>query len=121
MTEPVLVASDEMTVTVTVDEVHAWVCVTGEVDACAAPRLASVLREALAGPVCEVTVALQDVTFLDSSGVSAVVAAYRHGRTLGVPLRVSAASRAARRPLQLTGVWALVASDPDGTGADHAV
>ena len=59
-----------------------------------------------------VTADLTAVSFLDSAGVHALAAAYRRAGAAGVRLRVLASNRAVLRPLQLTGLWPLLVTEP---------
>ncbi len=75
--------------------------VSGEVDMSTAARLAEALGQFANGSV---VVDLTDVTFLDSSGVAALLAARKRLERRGVELSVESASPAALHILQLVGV-----------------
>lgn len=81
---------------------------TGEIDSSSAPALRSHLDAVLDGGAAEFTVDLRGVTFLDSAGLCALAAAHRRAAAAGVSMRVLASSRAVIRPLQITGLWALL-------------
>jgi anti-sigma B factor antagonist len=81
----------------------------GEIDCSSAPRLTDELNRVLDAGTRELTVDLAGVTFLDSAGLCALAAAHRRAVAEGVALRVLAASRAVIRPLQITGLWDLLA------------
>lgn len=91
------------------------VVVEGEVDSVTAGGLRESLVEVLARPgVPTVLIDLRGVTFLDSAGLCALATAHRdagaHGQRL--ELRVGD-NRAVLRPLQITGLWDLLAHAPD--------
>jgi anti-sigma B factor antagonist len=83
--------------------------VTGEVDSSTAPQLREVLDTAFAAGVPTLTVDLDAVTFLDSAGLCVLAGAHRRATEAGVALRVIASSRAVVRPLQITGLYDLLA------------
>jgi anti-sigma B factor antagonist len=116
MPAPVIFSSEDLfTVTVTTGAQAVRVGATGEIDAFTAPRLATALSEALSAGVFEITVDLQDVTFLDSAGVHAIAHAYRRARAAGTSLRVRSPQRGVRRTLELSGLWSLVGDGDDST------
>ena len=82
--------------------------VTGEVDSSSAPLLRQRLDTVLDGQVAGITIDLGGVTFLDSAGLCVLAAAHRRSVAQQVRLRVLASSRAVIRPLQITGLWALL-------------
>jgi anti-anti-sigma factor len=82
---------------------------SGEVDRDTAPDLRRCLTEAihLAGArTVEVDLAL--VTFMDSSGIGALLAGHRLARDTDVPFRIRDAGPAVRTVLELTNVWDLL-------------
>jgi anti-sigma B factor antagonist len=80
------------------------VAVAGEVDCSTAPRLTACLDSELAAAPAELVVDLTGVSFLDSAGLHALVAAHAHAGRIGVPMRVLVATRAVLRPIQVTGL-----------------
>ncbi|MCW2583221.1 MAG: Anti-sigma factor antagonist [Klenkia sp.] len=89
--------------------------VSGDVDSSTAPGLGGAVTEALSRPgVTDVVVDLQAVTFLDSAGLCALAVAHREALRVGrvVLLRVGT-TRAVVRPLQMTGLWDVLARTPD--------
>lgn len=82
---------------------------SGEVDRDTAPDLRRRLTEAvgLAGSGV-VDVDLAQVTFMDSSGIGALIAGHRLATTTGATLRVRDAGPAVRTVLELTNVWDLL-------------
>jgi anti-sigma B factor antagonist len=89
------------------------VCVraVGEIDSTTAPLLDQHLGAVLETDVRELTVDLGGVTFLDSAGLCVLATAHRRAVRQGVHLRVLASSRAVIRPLQITGLWALLGAE----------
>ena len=85
--------------------------VAGEVDSSSAGVLARHLSDALAGAASTLVVDLCGVTFLDSAGLSTLANAHRRAGQRQVTMRVLAATRAVVRPLQITGLWRLLAAE----------
>jgi anti-sigma B factor antagonist len=77
------------------------VAVAGEVDMVTAPQLLDCLLS-LTGR--SITVDLTGVTFLDSSGVAALVSGYNGARVIDRTFRVVNANDAVRRVLELCGL-----------------
>lgn len=120
MTVPASAVAELLTLTVTIGGGALRVAATGEIDAFTAPQLVTAIDEALdtvpvVGAV-QLTIDLQAVTFLDSSGVHALAGAYRRAATAGVLLTVYASGPAVLRPLQVSGLWPLIAG-PDSAAA----
>lgn len=78
--------------------------IAGELDAYSAPALSERCRELLDGGVRDLRVDLRDATFIDSSGLRALLLAHRHLRESGGSLRVDDASEPVRRLLEITGL-----------------
>jgi anti-sigma B factor antagonist len=90
--------------------------VDGEVDTLTAPRMEAGLDAALGAADAEasaVVVDLSSVTFLASSGLAVLINGARRAAASGGRLHVVAATRAVARPIQVTGVDALVATHAD--------
>jgi anti-sigma B factor antagonist len=102
-------SGDLVSVSVSVSGPAARVSAIGEIDCSSAPQLTAELDRALDAGIRELTVDLAGVTFLDSAGLCTLAAAHRRAVAEGVALRVLAASRAVIRPLQITGLWELLA------------
>ena len=94
--------------------------VTGEVDSSTAPQLREVLDTAFADGVPTLTIDLDAVTFLDSAGLCVLAGAHRRAIAAGVDLRVLASSRAVVRPLQITGLYDLLAVEQPTSGVGAA-
>ncbi len=84
----------------------AVVVAAGEVDLASAEALEQEATAALVqAETTEVVVDLSGVTFLDSSGISALVKQRRLADERGKLMRISGAGGTVRDVLQLTGVW----------------
>ena len=94
--------------------------VTGEVDSSTAPSLREVLDTVFADGVPMLTVDLDGVTFLDSAGLCVLAGAHRRATEDGVVLRVIATNRAVVRPLQITGLYGLLAVEQGEAGVGAA-
>ncbi|WP_409332193.1 STAS domain-containing protein [Trujillonella humicola] len=94
-----------MSVTTARTESGASVSVRGEVDCSTAPRMRDCIDSLLAAAPRELVVDLTEVTFLDSAGLHALVTARSRADEAGARLRVLVATRAALRPIQVTGLW----------------
>ena len=93
------------------------VSVAGPVDLTASGSLSSGLGSAIADAVAEgrsrVVVDLSGVGFLDSSGINALVGAYRSGRSRGVAVSVVNAAGTVRRTMEVVGVYRVLGgTDP---------
>jgi anti-sigma B factor antagonist len=86
----------------------------GEIDVSTAPRLAEALVQFANGSV---TVDLTGVTFLDSSGCSALIAAHNHLERRGSHLYVRGADGMVLRVLELMGLSRLLNLDGDQPAA----
>jgi anti-sigma B factor antagonist len=76
--------------------------VAGELDMAAAPRMRAVLGEMQGGGTSEVVVDLRGLTFLDSTGLSALVGAELAGRDGQAPVRFIRGSARVQRVFELT-------------------
>jgi anti-sigma B factor antagonist len=84
--------------------------VRGEVDLANCTRLRLEIEEAIDRCHCTV-VDLTNVSFIDSTGLGALVAARNHAHQLGHTLQIRLPSGQARRPFELTGLDELFSSD----------
>jgi anti-anti-sigma factor len=81
------------------------VVVAGEVDMSNADHLNEALAVAIDFAQSIVVIDLAAVSFLGSSGVAVLVAAYRRAARAGVPLAVVNCIPIVRQVLEVTGVW----------------
>lgn len=91
----------------TVDEVGdgSWrVTVAGELDAATAPDLVAALRPLVAHPSGSVVVNMSEVSFMDSSGLRALIHAANDAKAAGGSVVLVAVSAAVNRLLEVTGL-----------------
>ena len=103
--------SDLVTITVSTSDTVVRVAAAGEIDSTSAPVLREHLGTVLDSGAQEFVVDLVQVSFLDSAGLCVLAAAHRRAGECGIRMRVLAASRAVIRPLQITGLWALLRAE----------
>ncbi|MET8898314.1 STAS domain-containing protein [Streptomyces albogriseolus] len=89
-----------------------WSRSKGTLDLHTARRLADTLQSLLLVEGHSVLLDLSGVTFLDSSGLTCLIAAYRTAGTTGARLALIAPSQPVRRMLALTGVDQVLHSCP---------
>ncbi len=105
---------ERLRITTTVDE-RGWLVLTvaGEIDLATAPQLAACLVDAADR---DVAVDLSAVTFLDSSGLSALVAGSRAVAAGGHVLRTFGERDTILRVLEISGLDAVFHEPEDDTG-----
>ena len=96
---------DEFYVDVSIDGEIATIRVAGEIDAATAPGLDERLRK-VETETClsEIDVDFADVAFIDSSGLSVLVAAHKRTRSHDVTFVVTNPSASARRLFAIAGL-----------------
>jgi anti-anti-sigma factor len=108
-------------ITVGTDDRGVVVTVAGEVDIATSPQLRDACLRAMESGA-DVGIDLAGVTFLDSSGLSALVEARQRIDGLGGRFEIRAASRPARRVLEISGLDATLGlraeATPEGPDAD---
>ena len=80
------------------------VTVSGELDLASTPELTAVFTQMAERDPGEVRVDMRGVTFLDSSGISALVQAHKRLAAQGSTLRLDGVGDAARRVLEVAGL-----------------
>ena len=91
-----------------------WVVrVAGEVDIATAPRLAATLDAVVKADPTRVLVELDDVTFLDSSGIRALVLAQRRLEDVGAAFVIDGMSEAVKHVLEIAGVLESLSQPPE--------
>ncbi|HEV7888144.1 MAG TPA: STAS domain-containing protein [Acidimicrobiales bacterium] len=80
------------------------VAVRGEVDLATAPQLKARLLDLVAGGVTEIVVDLSATEFLDSTGMGAVVAAYKRVRAHDGHLKLVVTAARVRRVFEITNL-----------------
>jgi len=78
--------------------------VRGEIDLATAPDLESTIRKLLDDAPRGVDLDLQNLTFIDSSGLRSLVAISKDASARGLPLALRNVPRHAQRVLELTGL-----------------
>jgi anti-anti-sigma factor len=87
--------------------------VAGEVDMAAAPVLIdAILGASSSNPTYEVVVDLDDVTFIDSMGLAALIEAHRRLIDQGVSLVIHSVSPTVRKLMDITGTAEHLGVDP---------
>ena len=106
---------------VEIDGSDVWVILVGEIDAGSATTLQRRLDEAGELTTGAVVLDMSGVTFIDSTGLSAVIRVHQrmdqHGRSL-VLRHISAPMR---RLLDITGVGPALGLDAPATGGSHGI
>jgi anti-sigma B factor antagonist len=92
----------------------ALVRVTGELDAYTSPQLSDACRALVDDDVRDVRIDLQGATFIDSSGLRALLLGHRQARDGGGTLRVVDASEPVRRLFEITGLSVQLGLAPSG-------
>jgi anti-sigma B factor antagonist len=93
-----------MDLSVTVDADSILCRVSGDVDISCSPALREQLLAALEPPRPRLVLDLSEVTFMDASGLGALMAARRRSLLLGGGLRLVAPSSSVRRVLEASGL-----------------
>lgn len=87
--------------------------VEGEVDMLTSPRLRELLLEQLDGTGAQLlALALDDITFLGTSGLAVLIEARDAARARSVDLRLACTARQVLRPLAIAGLLPLFAISP---------
>jgi anti-sigma B factor antagonist len=81
------------------------VLVEGELDVATAPDLYAELERLLALEPRALAVDLSRLTFIDSTGISALHTIREHAQSCGVPFALQAPSSAVERVLEVTALW----------------
>lgn len=96
---------DDFGVDVSINGPLATVRVVGDIDAATAPALDETLRQVQAeAGLSEIALDFSDMSFIDSSGLSVLVAAHKRLRASGVMLAITNASPSARRLFSIAGL-----------------
>src|SRR5437868_1361675 len=85
--------------------------VRGDIDTTSSERLRRALTEASRRHPSRVVVDLTHVTFIDSTGISALVGGYNTARTLGIPYAVRRPSPFVSNQLRQTGLYDLLTAE----------
>lgn len=85
----------------------------GEVDLATADTLESRIVDLLQAGFARVVVDLRAVTFIDSTGIRALLNAHRRARESGGSVSIILGGPATRRPLEIVGVTDYLELEPD--------
>lgn len=96
-----------------VDGDRVTVKLTGDIDLATADKVGEALADALSKG-SQIWVDLSGVTFLDSTGIRALVQAHRKAESKGAPLYVHGAQQWVAKVLEVTGVGPLLAPPQSG-------
>ncbi|HEY3670057.1 MAG TPA: STAS domain-containing protein [Acidimicrobiia bacterium] len=97
----------EFVLTVSESEQGTVIAVAGDVDIATAPEL----RGALMSVPGDVTVDLADVSFMDSSGLNALIAGRKHATAIGHRFVVRDEPELVERAMRVTGVYEFLHSN----------
>jgi anti-sigma B factor antagonist len=84
------------------------VALHGEVDVLNVDQVRQALGEALAGRPRQITVDLTDLSFIDSTGLGALIFGFQRSRDAGIGFRLSRPTRGVRQILVLSGLLEVV-------------
>jgi anti-sigma B factor antagonist len=101
-------ASQQVDISVEKAADHAILHVSGEIDLLTANLLGERIREQLQPETALLVLDLSDVAFLGSAGLAEIVSASQAGKDSGTRLVLVATNRAVIRPLEATGLLAML-------------
>ena len=101
MTDEIVTSLDQEARTTTV-------ALHGEVDVLTVDQVRVALTDALAADPSEIVVDLSDLTFIDSTGLGALVFGFQRARDAGVGFRLAHPSRTVHQILVLSGLLEVV-------------
>jgi anti-anti-sigma factor len=107
-------SQSELTLRITTDAVsdeRSVVRLEGELDLSTVPMFVAAVDDLLEAATSEVELDMTALSFIDSSGVGAYVAAHRRARERGTRLWVGARSALVGRVLQISGVEEALAAE----------
>jgi anti-anti-sigma factor len=104
-------AASDLSVVETVDGVGIRLLVTGEVDLATGQAFRAGLAAAQDKRPANLVVDLAGVTFLDSTGINALVRAHNRAVEDGSTVTVVNCSPRVRRTFEVTGVWKILTRD----------
>jgi anti-sigma B factor antagonist len=99
---------DEIVTNLDHDDRTAIVTLRGEVDILTVDQVRVALSEALATRPLEIVVDLTDLTFIDSTGLGALIFGFQRARDAGVRFRLARPTRSVRQILVLSGLLEVV-------------
>lgn len=103
---------DEIVTSLDTDGDTARVALRGEVDVLTVDQVRVALEETLAAAPREIVVDLRELSFIDSTGLGALIYGFQRARDRGIRFRLSAPSRAVHQILALSGILEVVEVTP---------
>ncbi len=103
---------DEFVTSLDRDAGTATVALRGEADILTVDQVRVTLGDALAAGPQEIVVDLTHLTFIDSTGLGALIFGFQRARDAGIRFRLAHASPAVRQILMLSGLLELVELTP---------
>jgi anti-sigma B factor antagonist len=100
--------ADEIVTTLDQDTGIATVALRGEIDVLTVDQVRVALIGALAAHPHELVVDLSDLTFIDSTGLGALIAGFQRARDAGVSFRLARPTPGVRQILVLSGLLEVV-------------
>jgi anti-sigma B factor antagonist len=104
--------SDEIVAAVDADGPTVTVALRGEVDILTVDQVRVALTEALAAHPEEIVVDLRELSFIDSTGLGALVFGFQRARDAGVRFRLAHPSKGVHQILMLSGLLEVVELTP---------
>jgi anti-sigma B factor antagonist len=104
--------ADEIVTSLDHDARTATVALRGEIDVLTVDQVRGVLVEALALHPHDLVVDLTELTFIDSTGLGALIAGFQRARDAGVRFRLARPTPAVRQILVLSGLLEVVELTP---------
>ena len=86
----------------------ATVALRGEVDVATVEQVRATLAEAIAGGPRSLTVDLSGLSFIDSTGLGALIFGFQRARVAGIPFRLRRPSDGVRQILVVSGLLEVV-------------
>ncbi|MFI5890896.1 STAS domain-containing protein [Actinoplanes sp. NPDC051513] len=103
---------DEIVTSLDTDRDATTVSLRGEVDVLTVDQVRVALEEALAARPREIVVDLRELTFIDSTGLGALIFGFQRARDTGIRFRLSGPSRPVHQILALSGLLEVVEVTP---------
>jgi anti-anti-sigma factor len=101
---------NDLEIVADLDADRARVQITGELDISSAPKLITALHEVAQPPVRRVDLDCREVSFLDSTGLRALLVARNEATRVGVDLVLVDPSPNVSRVIEMTGLAGLLAA-----------
>jgi anti-sigma B factor antagonist len=106
--------------TTVVDGAATVIEATGRLDMVAAPQLKALVQSAVTKGQTPVVIDLSGVTFMDSTGLAALISGLRVTRQAGSDLRIAGAASQVLSVLQMTGIDRIIRPYASADEAVHA-